>query len=42
MDTHVPMNPAIIHQIHSIAKHEGMPKGLKISNRFGNIYLTVL
>ena len=35
--TSVPMSPAIIHQIHSITKHEGMLKGLKISNRFGNI-----
>ena len=31
------MSPAIIHQIHNIAKHEGMPKGLKIINRFGNV-----
>ena len=37
MVTLVPMSPEIIHQIHRIGKHEGMPKGLKISNRFGNI-----
>ena len=37
MVTPVPMSPAIIHQIHTIAQHEGMLKGLKISNRFSNI-----
>eukprot|EP00957_Ditylum_brightwellii_P053448 4051025-Ditylum_brightwellii.AAC.2 len=35
--TAMPLTPAVIKQVHMIAKKEGMPSGLKIKNRAGNI-----
>jgi hypothetical protein len=36
--TPVPITPAIIKQFHTIADQEGMPEGLKIANRTGQIF----
>ena len=36
--TPVPITPAIIKQVHTIADQEGMPEGLKIANRTGQIF----
>jgi hypothetical protein len=35
--TPLPIIPAIIKLVHTIAEQDGMPKGLKISNRFGTV-----
>jgi hypothetical protein len=35
--TPLPITPAIIKLVHTIAEQDGMPKGLKISNRFGTV-----
>ena len=35
--TAIPITPSIIRQVHSIAEREGMPKGLKVHNRFGTL-----
>ena len=35
--TPIPITPAIIKQVHRIAELEGMPKGLKVTNRTGHI-----
>ena len=35
--TPIPITPAVISQVHHIAKHDGMPDGLKIKNRHGDI-----
>jgi hypothetical protein len=36
--TPVPITPSVIQQVHALAEQEGMPKGLKISNRTGRIF----
>ena len=36
--TPMPITPSIIQQVHALAEQEGMPKGLKISNRTGLIF----
>lgn len=36
--TPVPITPAIIKQVHTLAEHEGMPAGLKIENRTGHLF----
>ncbi len=35
--THIPITPAIIKMVHCIAKKDGMPKGLKITNHTGQV-----
>ena len=35
--TTVPMTPTVIKLVHSIARNEGMPEGLKIENRANTI-----
>ena len=35
--TAIPITPSIIMQVHRIAEREGMPKGLKVHNRFGTL-----
>jgi hypothetical protein len=35
--TPIPITPAIIKMVHRIAKQDGMPKGLKITNRTGQV-----
>ena len=35
--TPLPITPAIITLVHTIAEQDGMPKGLKISNRYGTV-----
>ena len=35
--TPIPITPAIIKQVHQLAEHDGMPKGLKITNRVGHV-----
>ena len=36
--TPVPITPAIIKQVHTLAEQEGMPDGLKIENRTGQLF----
>ena len=35
--TPIPITPAIIKMVHLIAEQDGMPKGLKITNRTGQV-----